>query len=193
LLALPLAISGLFVADAVPSAAVPRLPAAAVDQVATLERVVRGIVRRLRRLALFGAAGAVPIVAVLGRDGFEALDGIVIVLLFAPAAIILFFAQSLSTLAALPERLRRIPGEGQERATELARLGGELRTARPRRLPLVLWRLRGAVGGLRDVAGIALPLRVLTPGFLGLTAIAAAASIALVLGGLVALVVLAAG
>jgi hypothetical protein len=96
-------------------------------------------------------------------------------------------------LVSLPGRLQRIPGEGQERLSELARTAGEARSARPRNAPLLLWRLRRSVRSLRDVAGIALPFRVLTPGFLGLTALAALACVVLVGFGLVALIVLAAG
>ena len=95
------------------------------------------------------------------------------VLLLAPPAILLFFAQGLREVLALPERLRKMPGEGQERLAELTRIAGDARTTRARGVPLLLWRLRGSVGSLRDVAGLALPLRVFTPGFLGLTAIAA--------------------
>jgi hypothetical protein len=168
-----------------------RLPAAA-GHVATLERVLRGVVRQLRRLALVAAAGVVPVALLLRRDGFEAVDGVLLALLLVPAAVVLFFAQGLLELAGLPDRLRRIPGEGQERAGELARLGRELRGVRARRLPLLLWRLRGTIGGVRDLAGIALPLRVLTPGFLGAAALCAFLCALIALGGLVALLVLAA-
>jgi hypothetical protein len=169
-----------------------RLPAAA-GHVATLERVVRALVRQLRRLALFAAAAVIPIALLLRRDGFEALEGAFALLLLVPPAVVLFFAQGLRELAGLPDRLRRIPGEGQERAGELARLGGELRGARMRRMPLLLWRLRGTIGSVRDLAGIALPLRVLTPGFLGVAALSALLCAVIALGGLAALLVLAAG
>ena len=75
----------------------------------------------------------------------------------------------------------------------MARLAGEARTARGRNAPFLLWRLRGTIGSLRDVAGIALPLRVLTPGFLGLTALAALVCVVVAGAGLVALLVFAAG
>lgn len=166
-----------------------RLPAAA-GHVATLERVLRGLVRRLRRLALVAAAAVVPLALLLRRDGFEAVDAVLVALLLVPAGVVLFFAQGLLELAGLPDRLRRIPGEGQERAGELARLGAELRGARLRRMPFLLWRLRGTIGGARDLAGIALPLRVLTPGFLGAAALAALVCALVALGGLVALLVL---
>lgn len=169
-----------------------RLPAAA-GHVATLERVLRALVRQLRRLAALAAAGVLPIALLLRRDGFEAIDGVVVLFLLVPAAVVLFFAQGLLELAGLPDRLRRIPGEGQERAGELARLGRELRGARLRRLPFLLWRLRGTIGGVRDLAGIALPLRVLTPPFLGAAALCALLCALVAVGGLVALLVLAAG
>ena len=155
---------------------------------------LRGVVRRRRRLALVAAAAVVPVALLLRRDdGFGVLDGVVTVLLLAPAAIVLFFAQGVLELSGLPERLRRLPGEGQERAADLARLGRELRGARLRRLPVLLWRLRGSVASARDLAGIALPLRVLTPGFLALVAFAAVACVVVAGVGLVALLVLAAG
>ena len=94
-------------------------------------------------------------------------------LLLAPPAFLLFFAQGVAELVALPERLRRLPGEGQERVAELTRLAGRARTTRARGVPLLLWRLRGRSARSADIAGFALPLRVLTPGLLGLTALAA--------------------
>lgn len=168
-----------------------RLPAAAVDQVQALERVLRGIAKQLRRLVLVSVAAVVAIGVQLGRDGFEALDAVVVAILLAAPGLVFFFAQGLLELAGFPGRVRRLPGEGQERASELARLGRELRGTRLRRLPLVLWRLRGAIGSARDVAGIALPLRVLTPGSLALTAGALLACGVIVLIGLIALVALA--
>jgi hypothetical protein len=163
-------------------------------QLAVLERTVRNIVRTVRRLAFGAVAALVPITLLLQRDdGFEEIDVVVLVLLLAPPAIVLFFARGVLELVSLPGRLQRIPGEGQERLSELARTAGEARSARPRNAPLLLWRLRRSVRSLRDVAGIALPFRVLTPGFLGLTALAALACVVLVGFGLVALIVLAAG
>ena len=160
----------------------------------TLERVVRRIVRGVRRLAIVAVLGVVPITLLLRReDGFNGLDALITIVLLIAPAIMLFFAQGVQELVSLPERLRRIPGEGQERLAELGRLAGEARTARVRAAPFLLWRLRGTIGSLRDVAGIALPLRVLTPGFLGLAALAALGCIALAGAGLIALLVLAAG
>lgn len=162
-------------------------------QLAVLERTVRNIVRAVRRLAFAAVAGVFLIAVLLWRDdGFDGADVILTLILLAPSAIVLFFARGVLELVSLPGRLQRIPGEGQERLSELASVAGEARGARPRNAPLLLWRLRRSVGSLRDVAGIALPFRVLTPGFLGLTALAALACVVLVGIGLIALVVLAA-
>lgn len=163
------------------------------ERLAPLERLARGLARRLRRLGIVAAVAVVPIALLLGRGGFDALDAVVTVVLLAPAAVVLFFAQGVLELVALPARLRRIPGEGQERLAEVARLAGEIRSTRAVRAPLVLWRLRGAIGSLRDVAGLALPLRVLTPPFLVATAVAVVACALVALVGLIALVALAAG
>jgi hypothetical protein len=170
----------------------PRLADAAVT-VTALERILRGLVRQLRRLAVAAVVADVPLVALMARDGFDALDAIVAAILLAAPAILFFFAQSLNELAEVPDRLRRAPTEGQERAVELARLGSELRGLRLRRLPIILWRLRGTVGSVRGVAGIALTVRSLTPGFLGLAAIAGFACVGIVVAGAIALVVLATG
>lgn len=163
-------------------------------QLSALERTVRGVVRFVRRLGVVAAVAVVPIALLLRReDGFNGLDALVTILLLAPAAVVLFFAQGILELVSLPERLRKLPSEGQERLSELARLAGEARAAKARKLPPLLWQLRGSIGSLRDVAGIALPLRVLTPGFLGLTALAVLACVLVVGAGVIALLVLALG
>ena len=112
-------------------------------------------------------------------------------LCFAPPAILLFFAQGVRALLSLPDRLRRLPGEGEERLAELTRLAGQARTTRLRGLPLLLWRLRGAFGSVRDLAGVALPLRVFTPAFLAVAAVSAVLCILLPAVVLVALLVVA--
>ena len=162
-------------------------------QLSTLTGVVRRIVRFIRRLAFVAIAGVAVIAVLLARGEFSTGDAVLTILLLAPAAILLFFAQGLREALSLPERLRKIPGEGQERLAELGRIAGDARTTRARALPQLLWRLRGSLGSLRDVAGFALPLRVFTPGFLGLTALAALFSLVLAGAGIVALLVLAAG
>ena len=163
-------------------------------QLGVLERTVRNIVRAVRRLA-FAAVAAVFLIAILlwREDGFDGADALVTLILLVPAAIVLFFVRGVLELVSLPGRLQRMPREGQQRLTELAEVAGEARGARPRNAPLLLWRLSRSVCSLRDVAGIALPFRVLTPGFLGLTAFAALACVVLVGFGLIALIALATG
>jgi hypothetical protein len=143
------------------------------DQLAGLGGLIRGFVRFIRRLALVALGSVVLLVVVLQRDGFTAAEAVLTVVLLAPPAILLFFAQGVRELLALPDRLRRMPGDGEERLAELSRLAGQARTTRARSLPLLLWRLRSAVGSVRDVAGVALPLRVFTPPFLGLAIVSA--------------------
>jgi hypothetical protein len=153
--------------------------------------LLRRLVRLLRRLAVAGALGAVAVAVLLAEDGVSTGDWILAALLLAPAAIVLLFAQAVAEVGAIPERVRRVPAEGGERVSELSRLASEARTARMRNVPFLLWRLRGSVGGLRDIAGVALPLKAFTPGFVGVAAIAAFACVALVPAGVIALVALA--
>ena len=159
-------------------------------QLSALGGLVRGIVRFIRRLAFVAATGAAVVAALLARGEFSIGDTVITVLLLAPPAILLFFAQGLREVLALPERLRKIPGEGHEQLAELGRIAGDARATRARGFPLLLWRLRGSLGSFRDVAGVALPLRVFTPGFLGLTAVAALFCVVLAGAGVVALLVL---
>ena len=162
-------------------------------QLTGLAAFVRGVVRFVRRTALVAALAVVPIAALLARGGFTLADAVVLGLLLAPPAILLLFAQGVRELLSLPERLRRMPREGQERAGELTRLAGQARSTGLRGMPILLWRLRGAVGSLRDVAGVAVPLRVLTPGLLGLALASWVACLVITGIGLIALLVLAAG
>lgn len=160
-------------------------------QLSSLAGVVRGFVRLVRRLAFAALIGVALLAAVLARGTFSAGDAVVTGLLLAPSAILLVFAQGVAELIALPERLRRMPGDGEQRLQELTRLAGEARTTRLSGMPSMLWRLRGTLGSFRDLAGVALPMRVLAPPFLGLTAIAALLCVVLIGGGAIALVILA--
>lgn len=164
--------------------------AVSTTRLGALAGVVRGFVRLLRRLSFAAAIGVALLAAVLARGGLSAADAVVMVLLLAPPAILLLFAQGLAALIALPERLQRLPGEGGQRFEELTRLAGEARTARLRSVPSMLWRLRGTLGSFRDLAGVALPMRVLAPPFLGLAAIASLLCIVLAGAGVIALLIL---
>jgi hypothetical protein len=162
-------------------------------QLGALGGFLRRLIRFLRRLAFAAIAGVALIAVALARGEFSTEDAVITLLLLAPPAVLLFFAQGLREVVALPERLRKVPGEGQERLAELTRIAGDARTTRARGMPMLLWRLRGSLGSLRDVAGLALPLRVFTPGFLGLAALSVLFCVVLSGAGLVALLVLAAG
>jgi hypothetical protein len=155
--------------------------------------VLRGLVRLLRRLAVAGVLGAVAVGLALARQGMSSGEWLLLVLLLAGPAIVLFFAQAVNEVAELPDRVRRVPGETTEHLGGLTQVAQQARTARLRNVPGLLWRLRGSVGGLRGVAGIALPLRAFTPGFVTVSAIAAGVCVAAAVGGVVSLLVLAVG
>jgi hypothetical protein len=160
-------------------------------QLSALSGFLRSVVRLVRRLAFAGAAGVALLAAVLARGGFSAGDAVLTLLLLAPPGILLFFAQGVDELISLPERLRRMPGEGGQRLAELSRFAGEARSARLSGMPSLLWRLRGTLGSFRDLAGVALPLRVLTPPALALTAVSMLLCLVLTGVGVIALVLLA--
>jgi len=142
-------------------------------QLAGLAGLIRRFVRFVRKLSFLAIGAVIVLVVLLQLNGFGVGEALLTILLLAPPAILLFFAQGVQELLSLPDRLSRMPGDGEERLAELTRLVGDARTTRARGLPSLLWRLRTAFGSVRDVAGLALPLRVFTPGFLGLTAVSA--------------------
>ena len=162
-------------------------------QLRALATLVHGLVRFLRRLAIAAVLGVFAIAALLARDGVSTFDGVMTMLLLVPSAILLFFAQGVRELLALPDRILRMPREGQERLAELTRVAGAARSARMRGIPLLLWRLRGSLGSVRSVAGVAMPLRVLTPVSLGLALAATLSCMLLAVIGVIALLVVAAG
>ena len=154
--------------------------------------VAWAFVRFVRRLAIAAVIAVAFLAAVLARGGYSAADAVLTVLLLGPPAILLFFAQGLAKLIALPERLLRMPAESGQRLEELTRLADDVRTSRrPNGVPSLLWRLRGTLGSFRDLAGVALTMRVLAPASLGLTAVAALICVVLTCAGVIALVVLA--
>lgn len=158
-----------------------------------LTRLIGAVVRFVRRLAFVGLLAVAAIASVLARGEFSLADGVITAILCVAPAILLFFATGLRELMRLPERLRRMPNQGSEQLAELTRIAGEARAAGFRRAPALLWRLRSVVGSTRDLVGFALPLRVFTPQFLGLTLGAVGFSFFLAFAGLIALVVLALG
>jgi hypothetical protein len=158
-----------------------------------LLRFVRGFAKLIRGLAFVTVVAVAAIASVLARGGLEAAEVVVALILLVAPAVLLFFSAGLNELVRLPDRLRRMPGEGAEHVAELRQIAGEMRHAGVRRAPRLLWRLRRVVGSSRDLVGFALPLRVFTPGFLGLTALAAFFCLILIGAGFIALIVLALG
>ncbi len=158
-----------------------------------LVRFVRGFAKLVRGLAFVTLVAVAAIASVLARGGLEAAEIVVVLVLLVPPGVLLFFQAGLKEVARLPERFRRMPGQGAENLAELRSIAGEMRQAGVRRAPSVLWRLRRVVGSSRDLVGFALPLRVFTPGFLGLTALAAFFCLILIGAGFIALIVLALG
>jgi hypothetical protein len=158
-----------------------------------LLRFVRGFAKLVRGLAFVTVVAVAAIASVLARGGLDAAEIVVALILLVPPAVLLFFTAGLNELVRLPERLRRMPGQGSEHLAELRSIAGEMRHAGVRRAPGLFWRLRGLVGSSRDLVGFALPLRVFTPAFLGLTAMAAFFCLILIGAGFIALIVLALG
>lgn len=154
---------------------------------------VRGLVRIVRGFAFLIVLAVAAIASAFARGGLDAAEIVVTVVLLVSPAVLLLFAAGVTQLLGVPERLRRMPNQGAEQIAELTRIAGDARRAGFRRAPSVLWRLRSVVGSSRDLIGFALPLRVLTPGFLGLTALAAFFGLILLGAGFIALIVLALG
>ena len=120
-----------------------------VDVLNRIVPVAAAIRRGTLRFALAGAvAGAVIVFAAL-RDGApEATRGwlatvVVVALAAAPPLVLGSFWLLLREVVELPERIRRMPGEGRAHAEELGRLSREARHPRQRgvrRLPILIWR-----------------------------------------------------
>ncbi|MDX6489439.1 MAG: hypothetical protein QOK13_2054 [Gaiellaceae bacterium] len=120
-----------------------------VDVLNRIVPVAAAIRRATLRVALVGAvAGAVIVYAAL-RDGApEATRGwlaavVVVALAAAPSLVLGAFWLLLREVVELPERIRRMPGEGRAHAEELGRLAREARHPQQggvRRLPVLIWR-----------------------------------------------------
>ena len=161
-------------------------------QPAALSALLRRIIQLMRRLAFAGAGAAAVLVLLLARGGYAAEDVVLAPLLFVPPAILLFFAVGVGQVLALPERLAACPPRARSSS---ASWPAWVAMPRPRALglPLLLWRLRGAIGSLRGVVGFALPLRVFTPWFLGLAAVSALLCVVLLGVAVIALIAAAIG
>ncbi len=88
----------------------------------SLASFFRGVVRSLQGLAVAAVVGVAAIAAALARDGLEAADVFVTLVLLAAPAVLLFFAAGLRQVLQVPGRVRRMPGEGSEQLAELTRI-----------------------------------------------------------------------
>jgi hypothetical protein len=160
-------------------------------QLGAFRRIVLLVVRAFVVLALAAGVGVGLLTLALARDGVDAPDAVVALLLLAAPAVVLLFASGIRQLLGVPERVLRMPKRGAEHVEDLARLAADARGAGLRRAPLLAWRLRSLVSATRDLVGIALPLRIFALPFLWLTFFAVIGCLVLVGVGLISLIVLA--
>lgn len=121
----------------------------AVDVLSRIVPVAAAIRLGTLRIALAGVAAAAVIVYAALRDGApKATQGwvaavVLVALAAAPPLVLGAFWLLLREVVELPERIRRMPGEGRAHAEELGRLAREARHPRAgglRRLPVLVWR-----------------------------------------------------
>jgi hypothetical protein len=172
-----------------------------VDVLNRIVPVAAAIRRATLRVALVGAvAGAVIVYAAL-RDGApEATRGwlaavVVVALAAAPSLVLGAFWLLLRELVELPERIRRMPGEGRAHAEELGRLAREARHPRQggvRRLPVLIWRTLRLSSSSRELLTPYAPLLpLLSIPFLAAVAFAAIGVLVVCAVALLVLIVLA--
>jgi hypothetical protein len=149
--------------------------------------------RAARRLALVAAASAAVLTYVLFRDGLPepasraVVTVLLAVLLFVPAAVLATFWRACEEVVEVPGRLRALPDAAAGNAAELGRLLRERRTARSR-----AWRLLILTRSSRELLTPYAPLvALLSPPFLGATALAVLATALEAAAALVVIVVLA--
>jgi hypothetical protein len=160
-----------------------RAPAgAAVERVVGAATLVR---RGTLKVAGAGALAAALIVYALLRHGWphgsgrEVLTVLGLVAAVAPPLVLVAFWQLVGELAALPERVGRLPLTGREHADELSRVVRDAR-ARPRgswlHVPQLMWRLIRLTASSRDALMPYAPvLPLLSIPFLALVAASVAA------------------
>jgi hypothetical protein len=138
--------------------------------------VVAAFPRAVLRLALLASAAALVIAYALYQDGLTGPDAVAIALLLAPPIVLWMLWAALRELVGLPERLRRLPQTAREHGDEVRRLAQELRTPGKRllRLPVTLWRLRGAGELVRPHAAV---LPFLSVAFMAAAALASVAAL----------------
>jgi hypothetical protein len=172
-----------------------------VDVLSRIVPVAAAIRRATARLTLLGAVAAAVLVYAAMRDGApEATEdwvaaAIVVALAAAPTLVLGAFWLLLRELVELPERIRRLPGEGRTHAEQLGRLAREARDPSrrgTRRLPGLIWRTLRVTGSSRELLTPYAPLLpLLSVPFLALVAFAAVGVLVECAFALIVLVVLA--
>lgn len=152
-----------------------------------MPKLVAALARAVLRLALVAGAAALLIGYSLSEDGLSGGEVLAIALLLAPPVVLGLLWAALRELAELPDRLRRMPETARGHGQDVRRLAEELRTPGKRlvRVPITLWRLRGAAELVRPHAAV---LPFLSVPFLTLSALAAFAAVAEVVIALVLLI-----
>jgi hypothetical protein len=152
-----------------------------------MPKLVAALARTVLRLAVLAGLAVLVIAYAVSEDGLTGGELLGIGLLLAPPVVLGVLWAALRELAELPEKLRRMPETARGHGQDLRQLGDELRTPGKRlvRVPVVLWRLRGAAELVRPHAAV---LPFLSVPFLTLSALAAFAAVAEVVIALVLLI-----
>jgi hypothetical protein len=139
--------------------------------------IVAALGRAVLRLAVMAGVAALVIAYELYEDGLTGGEVLAIALFLAPPVVLGVLWAALRELAELPERLRRLPETARGHGQDARRLAEELRTPGKRlvRVPITLWRLRGAAELVRPHAAV---LPFLSVPFLTVSALAAFAAVA---------------
>ena len=142
-----------------------------------MPKIVAMLARAVLRLAVVAGAAALVIAYTLYEDGLTGGEVLAIGLVLAPPVVLGVLWAALRELAELPEKLRRLPETARGHGEDVRRLADELRTPGKRlvRVPVVLWRLRGAAELVRPHAAV---LPFLSVPFLTVSALAAFAAVA---------------
>lgn len=178
--------------QAVPRDAEP-WPVVAIDRASAF---LQGVARSVFRLAGVALLGALAVWWALWRGldpGDGRTSGLVIggILLLAPPVILALFAVAVRALADVPRRVRGAPAAFRERAEEIRRRVGDLRTGRSRPLGslFAIWRAGASWRELLEVVSPALVL--LTPWMLVAAVLAAPIAVLEVVAGVIAAIWLA--
>ncbi len=171
------------------------------DALRRLFSVATPIRRWALRLALLGLAAAAVIAYTLLRHGFPDrpdtgfLTVVVLAVVLTPPVVLGAFWVVVGEVAALPDRVGRMPVEARGRADELRGLLGDLRERRgPRALPGHVWRVARLTSSSRELLSPYAPLLpLLNVPFLVAVGLSALAVLPVVAGAVAAAIVLLVG